>query len=122
MKYQQGQILLIAPEILNTRSMPCVGLGYIGAYLASKGISVRIIDSQFRKEDPFEPLRKSAPTLVGIAVESRTIDRGLRIARFAKAHGHTTLLGGLHVSLIKEEMMQRRGGDFAIWGDGEIPP
>jgi anaerobic magnesium-protoporphyrin IX monomethyl ester cyclase len=121
MRYKDRQILLIAPEILNNRSMPCVGLGYIGAYLASKGMRVRIIDSQFRKEDPFKPLQAAASTLVGISVDSRTIQRGLKIARFAKAHGHTTMLGGLHVSLIKEDIMNHPEVDYAIVGDGEAP-
>lgn len=112
-------VLLIAPEIINPRSMPCVGLGYIGSYLASKGLQVRIVDSQFTKEDPGRALAETPPTLVAIGVDSRTIDRGRRIARMAKHYGHVTLLGGLHVSLIKEAVLDYPEADFGIVGDGE---
>jgi radical SAM superfamily enzyme YgiQ (UPF0313 family) len=112
-------ILLIAPEIITLRAMPCTGLGYIGSYLKQQGLNVRIIDSQFTKEDPIPVLRATAPTLVAIGVDSRTIYRGLRIARVSKAHGHTTLLGGLHVSLIKADILDYPEVDFAIIGDGE---
>lgn len=120
MNLRDRQILLIAPEIINPRSMPCVGLGYIGAYLADKGYNVRIVDAQFTKQDPVEVLRRTEPTLVAIAAESRTIHRALKLARIAKHHGHTTLLGGLHVSLVKEEMLNFAEVDYAITGDGEI--
>lgn len=120
MDFSDRDVLLVAPEIINPRSMPCVGLGYIGAYLVQKGRRVRIIDAQFTKEDARPTLRSSPPTLVAIGVDSRTIYRGLDIARFAKRHGHTTMLGGLHVSLIKEEILQWPEVDFGIVGDGEI--
>jgi anaerobic magnesium-protoporphyrin IX monomethyl ester cyclase len=116
-----GPVLLIAPEIVNPRAMPCVGLGYIGAYLASQGVQVRIVDSQFTKEDPVPLLRASKPTLVAIGVDSRTIHRGLRIAALAKRYGHTTLLGGLHVSLIKQKILDWPEVDYGIVGDGEVP-
>ena len=122
MNLRDRQILLVAPEIVNMRSMPCVGLGYIGAYLAEiGGRDVRIIDSQFTKEDPLPVLRDAAPTLVAIGVDSRTVERGLAIARYAKRYGHTTMLGGLHVSLVKEQMLDYPEVDYAIVGDGEIP-
>ncbi|GAA1390419.1 B12-binding domain-containing radical SAM protein [Catellatospora chokoriensis] len=121
MNLRDRVILLIAPEIINPRSMPCVGLGYIGTYLAAKGLQVKIVDSQFTKEDPGRALATLPPTLVAIGVDSRTIDRGRRIARLAKQHGHTTLLGGLHVSLIKEAILEFPEVDFGIVGDGEEP-
>ena len=114
------EILLVAPEIINPRSMPCVGLGYIGAFLASKGLRVRIIDAQFTKEDPEPVLAASPPTLVAIGVDSRTIERGLQCAKRAKAFGHTTLLGGLHVSLVKGEILKHDQVDYGIVGDGEM--
>jgi radical SAM superfamily enzyme YgiQ (UPF0313 family) len=101
--------------------MPSVGVACIGSYLTKQGISVRIVDSQFRKEDPLPVLRQTPPTLVGISVESRTYARALKIARVAKAHGHTTLLGGLHVSLIREEILDHPEVDYAVVGDGEEP-
>lgn len=120
MNLHDRQILLVAPEIINLRSMPCVGLGYIGAYLAREGLDVRIVDAQYTKEDPLPVLRQAAPTLVGIGVDSRTIERGLRIAREARRCGHTTLLGGLHVSLVKEAILDHPEVDYGIVGDGEI--
>jgi anaerobic magnesium-protoporphyrin IX monomethyl ester cyclase len=115
------QAILVAPEIINPRAMPCVGLGFIGAYLASQGIAVRIIDAQFTKEDPLPILRAASPTLVAIGVDSRTIHRGLKIAGHAKRYGHTTMLGGLHVSLIKGKILDFPEVDYGIVGDGEVP-
>lgn len=121
MTLRDRTILLIAPEIINPRAMPCVGLGYIGAYLDAAGIDVRIVDCQFTKEDPEPVLRATPPTLVGIGVDSRTYPRGLRIAALAKRYGHTTLLGGLHVSLVRAAALEHPAVDYAISGDGEIP-
>lgn len=100
--------------------MPSVGVGYIGAYLKEQGLDVRIIDAQFTKEDPTFLLETTPPTLVAIGVDSRTIYRGLTIAQLAKAYGHTTLLGGLHVSLIKTDILEFPEVDFGIVGDGEV--
>lgn len=119
MNLHDRTILLIAPEIINPRSMPCVGLGYVGAYLASRNLQVRIVDAQHTKEDPIPLLREIPPTLVAIGVDSRTIERGLRLARIAKAHGHVTMLGGLHVSLIKTDILRHDEVDYGIVGDGE---
>jgi hypothetical protein len=121
MSIRNRQILLVAPEIVNMRSMPCVGLGYIGTYLKNRGLDVRIVDSQFTKEDPAPVLASASPTLVAIGVDSRTVERGLKIARLAKRHGHTTLMGGLHVSLVKDEILNYPEVDFGIVGDGEVP-
>jgi anaerobic magnesium-protoporphyrin IX monomethyl ester cyclase len=120
-KHQGREVLLIAPEIVNLRAMPSVGVAYIGSYLRSKGIQVRIVDAQFQKEDPVPVLRQHEQTLVGIAAESQTFDRALKLARVARAHRHITLLGGLHVSLIGEDIMRFPEVDYAIAGDGEIP-
>lgn len=120
MRFRDRTILLIAPEIVNPRSMPCVGLGYIGAYLEREGLEVRIVDAQFTKEDPAPVLRDTAPTLVAIGVDSRTIERGLALAETAKGYGHTVLLGGLHVSLIKGEILNHPQVDYGIVGDGEV--
>ncbi|MEM7475315.1 MAG: radical SAM protein [Planctomycetota bacterium] len=118
----EREVLLIAPEILNARSMPSVGVGYIASYLKNKGVAVRIHDAQFSKADSSKELRKLEPTLVGIAVESRTFRRALRLAQVAKRCGHTVLVGGLHVSLVKEEMLRSCDAiDYAIHGDGEVP-
>jgi radical SAM superfamily enzyme YgiQ (UPF0313 family) len=119
MQLHDRPILLVAPEIINPRSMPCVGLGYIASYLAGKGLDVRIVDSQFTKEDPLPVLAELPSTLVAVGVDSRTIDRGVRIARAAKRFGHTTMLGGLHVSLVKEAILDHPGVDYGIVGDGE---
>lgn len=121
MAFRDRQVLLIAPEIINPRSMPCVGLGYIGAYLHARGVDVRIVDAQFTKEDQLPVLAAAPRTLVAIGVDSRTVHRGLRLAHIAKALGHTTMLGGLHVSLVKQQILDDRAVDYGVVGDGEEP-
>ncbi|MCP3915106.1 MAG: B12-binding domain-containing radical SAM protein [bacterium] len=116
-----NRVLLVSPLVYRSRSYPNVGLGYVGAHLARYGIDVRIVDTNFTGEDPYAALRESDALVVGIACESRNVLEALELAKFAKGLGHVTVLGGLHVTLIKGEILDSAGVDFAIHGEGEQP-
>ncbi|MEJ2492549.1 MAG: radical SAM protein [Desulfuromonadales bacterium] len=47
-------VYLISHEVVKCSAMPCVGLGYIGAYLKSKGIQPEIFDTNYLRESPYE--------------------------------------------------------------------
>lgn len=118
---QNKKILLISPKILMVRRFPSVGLGYIGSYLCSKGYEVRIVDSNFTEEDPYQVLKEVRHEgVIGISCESKNIEEALKIARYAKTKGNTVVMGGLHISLIKERILENRYVDYAIHGDGEL--
>lgn len=114
-----SRVVLIAPVVYRGRSYPCVGLGYIGAYLKHNGVSVRIVDTNFTGEDASKVLREERPCVVGISCEARNVREALALAKEAKAAGHIAVLGGLHVSLVREEILKQDAVDFAIHGEGE---
>lgn len=113
------RVILIAPVVYRGRAYPCVGLGYIGAYLDRHGVRVRIVDTNFTGEDASAVLRDVKPCIVGITCEARNVGEAIALASEAKAVGHITVLGGLHVSLVREEILQHNAVDFAIHGEGE---
>ena len=93
----------------------------MGAYLRHKGLRVIYIDQNYQNQNPFFALKKNNPTLVGICTESASLPLVLKIASYAKRRGHTVVLGGIHVSAIKEKILRYPYVDFAIHGEGEIP-
>ena len=114
-------IYLISHEIVKINVKPCVGLGYIAAYLQSKEINVEVFDGNYLRQSPYDFLRDKAPGIVGITCESRNFEEAIKIASFAKKRGHITVLGGLHVCLVEGQVLDYPDVDFAITGDGEIP-
>lgn len=114
------QVILIAPQVIHGHTYPSAAAGSIGAYLSYHGVPVRVVDENFTHESPYPILQRHPPAVVGISAESRNVDRALGIAEYAKAYGHLTVLGGLHVSLVKEQILAWDAVDFAIHGDGEI--
>jgi len=117
---KEKNIVLISPKVIKARAMPCLGITYIASYLEEKGCNVRIVDSNFTKEDPFQLISKENNLIVGIACESKNFLEALDIAKFAKEKGHLVIMGGLHISLIKEKVMEYNCVDYAIHGDGEL--
>ncbi|WP_281930872.1 B12-binding domain-containing radical SAM protein [Roseibium album] len=115
-----NRVLLIAPVVYRGRAYPCVGLGYIGAYLDREEVDVRIVDTNYTGENASEALAAEAPCIVGITCEARNIDEALALAKEAKKGGHVTVLGGLQVSLVRQQMLEHDQVDFAIHGEGEV--
>lgn len=114
-------VYLISHEVVKCSAMPCVGLGYIAAYLQSKSVYTEMFDTNYLRESPYDVLQNKKPGIVGITCESRNFEEAIRIAGFAKKMGHITVFGGLHVSLIEGQILDFPDVDFAIIGDGEIP-
>ncbi len=118
---QNSKILLIAPKILEAKRFPSVGLAYLSSYLCSKGYEVKVVDSNFTDQDPYRALKGIRHQgVVGISCESKNIEEALKIARYAKTKGNILVMGGLHVSLIKEEILKNDYVDYGIHGDGEL--
>ncbi|MFH0732134.1 MAG: radical SAM protein [Candidatus Omnitrophota bacterium] len=114
-------ILLINPRVIRYRSYPSVALASIGSYLRSNGCNVRIVDSNFTNEDPYRVLAKTnGEYLVGISCESKNIEEALKIAVYAKEKQNIVVMGGLHVSLAKEKILDNICVDYGIYGDGEL--
>lgn len=116
----KNKILLINPKGFNSEWIPQVGLFYIGTILQKYNYDVRIFDCNFIKFDIFNVLEKENPSVVGISCLSPGYGEAVKIANFAKERiGAITVLGGVHVSIVKKEILQNPLIDFAIIEEGE---
>jgi len=102
---------------------PPLGLLYISSWLRHKGFDVEIFDSTFASRQELEArlARRSAGAsgdVVGIYTNLMTRANVLAIARQAKAHGWTVVLGGPEAANYPEEYLER-GADVVVAGEGE---
>jgi radical SAM superfamily enzyme YgiQ (UPF0313 family) len=118
---QIREIILIGPAIYKPRRFPSPALGYIGTFLHSKGYEAKVIDSNYTDQDPYQVLENAKESIVGISCESKNVHEALNLARYAKARGNIVVMGGLHVSLIKEGILENSYVDYGVYGDGELP-
>ncbi len=103
--------------------MPPLGLAYIASYLEKNGISVRIIDAIAEQLDFVSLLGTvaDAPDFIGITATTMTVKSALENAaecrkKFPKS---TIVLGGVHPTLMPEDVLVNDNVDFVIRGEGE---
>jgi len=114
------KVLLVAPRVFDYSKCPSLAIAYLGAYLKRQGYEVRGVDEQYTGEDPFQAVRDAEYLLVGISCECANETRALEIAKAAKSAGQTTVLGGLHPSLVREKTLDDACVDYGILGEGDI--
>lgn len=96
-----------------------LGLEYIAASLEEIVDEVNIIDLEMEK-DPFRYFLDTLnPDLVAITMSATEHDEGLRIAKEAKEHNCTTVLGGYHPTAIPDELLSFPQVDLVVRGEGE---
>jgi anaerobic magnesium-protoporphyrin IX monomethyl ester cyclase len=117
---QNRDIIVIGPTIYKPRTFPSPALGYIGAFLHSKGYKAKLIDSNYSDQDPYQVLKNAKGSIVGISCESKNAEEALDLAGYAKTRGNIVVMGGLHVSLIKERILENSYVDYGVYGDGEL--
>jgi len=99
---------------------PPLGILYLSSYLKSKGISVSVFDSTFRRMEDFtDYLKEHRPSIVGIYCNLMTKLNVLAMIRLCKSMGSTVLLGGPEPSSYAKEFLDS-GADVIIIGEGEI--
>jgi len=59
------------------------------------------------------------PRFVGISVMTPALHGSLKIARIARELGRIVLIGGTHVTIVKEKVLELDSFDFAFFGEGE---
>ena len=112
--------MLINPLGFNRKFIPSIGIVSIGTILKNAGYDVSIVDSNFMKNNPNSEIEKFKPDIVGISCLSSNYSLAMKIAKFAKEKGIIVVIGGQHISLVQEEILQNnRFVDFGIVGDGE---
>jgi anaerobic magnesium-protoporphyrin IX monomethyl ester cyclase len=91
-----------------------LGLGYLKTYAEKHipNINIKIITNP-HKED----ITLFSPDLVGISAVTRDYPQSIRIAKYCRKQQITTLIGGIHITLMPESL--HKSFDYAILGEGE---
>ncbi|MBN1913981.1 MAG: cobalamin-dependent protein [Candidatus Omnitrophica bacterium] len=106
------------------RSLPPLGLAYIASYLEQQGHKVSILDLQAEElnSDEFkERIKNINPAFAGITSTTVESEAALLIARLIKEINPMimVILGGVHPSIMPEEMLKDPAVDFVARGEGE---
>ncbi len=125
------KILLVNPppkEVIESYDMPDyghLGLGYLGSYLGSKGISCKIIDAKLQRlsmEQVLSNLAGSSVDVVGITAMTHEVEQaGMLAKEVKKKHPRIiVVIGGVHATALPEETLQSNPClDAVVVGEGE---
>lgn len=67
-----------------------------------------------------ETIKNLNPRFVGISLMTPTFHAGLKIAMIAKELGKTVLVGGPHVNIVREKILELDLIDFSFFGEAEF--
>ncbi len=107
--------------------MPPLGLASLAAYAEQQGMKAGIIDCFARPDSDAEIvayLREHRPAFLGLTATTSSFHDAARIAALAKAElpDLTTLVGGAHVSAVRERILELAPAiDVVVAGEGERP-
>ncbi|MFH0831791.1 MAG: radical SAM protein [archaeon] len=129
-------ILLVYPPIsVNERyardvgdvggNLPPLGLAMIAAVLKEKGFKIMIIDSvvmNYSSKDILHIIKERKPKAVGITAMTPNYHRAKSLANEIKKEFPDILLiiGGHHVTIMPEKVVEESDFDIAVLGEGEI--
>lgn len=104
---------------------PPLSLGYLAAYLVSKGHEARVFDLQLARQRQAwqSDLADFDPGVVGVTAMTPAIMAASHLANEARriVPDATFVLGGYHVSYLPEDAMLRgRAFDVGVVGEGEV--
>lgn len=125
------RLILVAPPCQRGlveaagRSLP-LNLLYVAAAARRAGVEVGVFDARSRRAGLDEIralLRAQRPDFVGISSITSTVPSTVQLARVAKEAdpGVRVIVGGVHPSMLADEMLRAAEGniDFAVCGEGE---
>jgi len=125
--FRKMKILLIEPNIEGYALMPSMALAVLKAFVNEKTKhKAEIADFIFHKKDWKEYLKarieRFKPDLIGFSVLSFDYDQASKMAEFIKDNYHIKIiLGGVHVTLMPEEVITNPRVDIICIGEGEYP-
>jgi len=104
--------------------LPPLGLAYIASYLEQQGHKACILDLQAEPMDAPQLksyIRKISPEFIGIGSTTVEIESALSLARLARESlpGAKIVLGGVHPSVMPDEVLSNPQVDFVVRGEGE---
>jgi anaerobic magnesium-protoporphyrin IX monomethyl ester cyclase len=115
------KILLLLPR-LEPNTNPPLGLAYVAASLRGHGFDVEILDPTF-EDKAYVLKRLSVPDydVLGISAYTMNFNLGLEFALFAKSKNPDgrVVFGGIHPTILSEEVIRKEGIDFVVAGEGE---
>lgn len=105
---------------------PSRGVGYLAAYLKEQNIKTVVYDTSLdfanRKEGLADVIERCKPVIVGITLYSNLATVGQEIISDIKSISNLPIVaGGPHISVSKEEFLQKADIEYGIMKDGEIP-
>jgi anaerobic magnesium-protoporphyrin IX monomethyl ester cyclase len=119
------KILLIVPNIKSYDTMPSLSVATLKGFINEKTEhEAKIIDLVFHKKHwktyLGEKIRKEKPGIIGISVLSFNYPEALQITRFIKENFDLKIiLGGVHVILSPQEVIENGDVDIICTGEGE---
>lgn len=93
-----------------------LNLGFLASYLISKGFKVKIID-ELAGQDVGKELERWSPRYAGITAVTPLALAAYKVAKICKKKGITTIMGGVHATILPEEAI--KNVDIVIKGEGE---
>ena len=104
-------------------AMPPLGLAYIASFLESKGVDSRILDMNIEQDDAAAQVSRipGPPDIIGITSMTSSVMNAFEIAaecrkKFPKAK---IIFGGVHPTVLPEDVLSREYVDFVIRGEGK---
>ena len=102
------------------------GLAAMAAVLEARGHRTRLINLNDRlgplptDEDVLKEIEAFKPGLIGLSIVTTQYPLALRVAKMIKAHTDVPLIaGGVHVTMVPEDVMSSGVFDYACVGEGE---
>jgi anaerobic magnesium-protoporphyrin IX monomethyl ester cyclase len=104
-------------------AMPPLGLAYIASFLESKGLDAEILDMNIEPGDAAEQVARisSSPDIIGITSMTSAVMHGYSIAEECrkKFPGAKIIFGGVHATVLPEDVLSRGYVDYVFRGEGE---
>jgi anaerobic magnesium-protoporphyrin IX monomethyl ester cyclase len=109
-------------KIILNENFPHLGLASIAAFLERQGHSVTILDLSVEGEAGLDRLLESGLDLIGFSATSFTFARTIELAKRVKDSRSeiVTLVGGPHVPIGMETVLDSTFLDYAVCGEGEV--
>lgn len=101
---------------------PFIGILYLGAVLKRAGFEVRVLDARLKSQDIDRTIREFEPSVVGFSSTTYGFHVAAQMASHIKEHhpGVVTVAGGVHPTLVPEEVLDTKAFDFVIRHEGEV--